>query len=285
MQIGLLNITLKERLINDDIFHYINKIDRIPASSNGTYLLPNYGCIMVSGADTLSFLQGQLAINCEIKPLPSFGAYCNIKGRVVTLFYTHQENDHTYLIMPSALIKKTLQLLNFYGKFSKVTIEHCMSLTPICIINKDAYQWQLLNFDDESTVAAFQQQIEQRVLYSSYEFHLQQLVKRIPTIYQSTQLQWLPHKIGLHKIGAIDVEKGCYLGQEIIARMHFKGKLKSRVHLFVSHEAQKAGESIKVNEEVIGETIDSTILPDGKHLILAAILKTAMDKVQEINQP
>ncbi len=69
----------------------------------------------------------------------------------------------------------------------------------------------------------------------------------IPAIYPETQDQFLPHHLNLVALGAIHFKKGCYLGQEIIARMHYKGKIKKglyRLHCETSDKLPKPGDPI-----------------------------------------
>jgi folate-binding protein YgfZ len=68
----------------------------------------------------------------------------------------------------------------------------------------------------------------------------------IPTVYPETSEKFLPHELNLDKLNAISFDKGCYTGQEIIARMHYRGKLKNHMYLtkITSNTAPLPGDDI-----------------------------------------
>jgi len=86
--------------------------------------------------------------------------------------------------------------------------------------------------------------------------------ERIASIYPETSGKFLPHDIHLHELGAISFNKGCFTGQEIIARMHYRGKLKKRLYLATieSNVSPQLGEDIFYfrdhKPEVSGSIVD-----------------------------
>ena len=80
---------------------------------------------------------------------------------------------------------------------------------------------------------------------------------------------FLPQSLNYHEIDALDFEKGCYLGQEIIARMHFRGKLKKRLHL--------------INHPIVGLK-DGVLISQGRKKTLAILKNTTGQPIEVINQ-
>ena len=80
---------------------------------------------------------------------------------------------------------------------------------------------------------------------------------------------FLPQSLNYHKIDALDFEKGCYLGQEIIARMHFRGKLKKRLHL--------------INDPIVGLK-DGVLISQGRKKTLAVLKNTSGQPIEVMAQ-
>ncbi len=149
------------------------------------------GTLKVSGKDAASFLQGQLT--CDIYALkPSthqLGAFCNRQGRVLALMDIFQLAEDYYLNLPVELIDTIQKELQKYIVFSKVKIENISS---------------------------------DYIIDLSPNFLLDQMRAQIPFIGQAQMGAFLPHPLGLIKLGAISFTKGCFVGQEIIARMQHR---------------------------------------------------------------
>lgn len=151
--------------------------------------------LQVTGPDAEKFLQGQLC--CDVTKTPAYGAYCNIKGKVECFFRLSNIASTFSLSMPEEMLAPTLQELQKYAAFSKVE----------------------LSIQEQANTS---RNPEQEVLDG------------IPEIYLSTRNKFFPHDINLPAINAVSFTKGCYRGQEIVARMHHRGKLKRELQQFTS---------------------------------------------------
>ncbi len=165
----------------------------------------NSGLLAVSGAGAAQLLQGQLS--CDVLKAsaqqPLFGAHCNAQGRVLSLFRLFHENDTFYLVLPRTMIAIAQQALAKYAPFYKVQLQDMSDNTALLT------RW---------VQTTKQQDIEQGM----------------PMVYPETSGFFLPHDLNLQQLQAIDFNKGCFTGQEIIARMQYRAKLKKqmyRVHL------------------------------------------------------
>lgn len=177
--------------------------------------------IAVAGVDACKFLQGQLT--CDVATLAdgqsTLGAYCNIKGKVDSLFTLQRIGEDYFLSMHPDLIASTIQELKKYAIFSKVKLETVEKTTP----KKDEQQ---------------------------------EILDKIPALYSQTIGTFFPHDLNLPKLGAVSFTKGCYRGQEIVARMEHRGKLKRSLYAFNTQgNSIQPGSTIQTREGVHAGTV------------------------------
>jgi folate-binding protein YgfZ len=162
-----------------------------------------YGLLQVSGPDAKKFLQGQLTCNLdEVDSSHSrLGAHCNPQGRVLFLFRLFYLENAYYFVLPHTMVTEALGYLRKYAVFFKVKLHDASADNTAEVKAIAATEWAY--FD---------------VRHSR------------PQIYPATSGKFLPHDLNLHKLGGISWEKGCYTGQEIIARMQYRGKPKTQLY-------------------------------------------------------
>lgn len=242
--------------------------------------LAHLGQISVAGPDAKKFLQGQLTCHLdEITTTQSrLGAHCNPQGRIISFFRLFLFNDSFYLQMPRELIPIALKALQKYAVFFKVKLhdasDELVSQGYIGDSLKDVPQEvdEQLTQDEYLCIKILGEVT--RYLYISKthkipafdsatsgkeeEWKRIDIASRIPTIYPETSERFLPHEIDLPKLNAVSFDKGCYTGQEIIARMQYRGKLKK--HLY--HASIKTalplnrGDDIYLDNKSCGNIVD-----------------------------
>jgi len=216
-------------------------------------LNPDYGLIEVSGPDNAAFLQGQLTADIRtITPTHhSLAAYCNPKGRIRALFRIFLVEDRYYLQAPLLLIPSAMASLQKTAKFSKVTLTDVSQIWHRYGIALD-HSTQLSNlhahletidnlillpiaenpprFEILGTTIAIEHLW--KMLQTQYrigdfnDWLLLDITNGIPEIWPETTELFLPHYLNLPQLGAVSFNKGCYCGQEIIARMEYRANLK-----------------------------------------------------------
>lgn len=181
----------------------------------------NLGLICVAGPDAKKLLQGQLTCDLEkvTEAQPQLSAHCNPQGRVISLFHLFLSQDHFYLQMPRELIPIAMKALKKYAVFFKVTLTDVSEQHPLFTCEKNA---------------------------------------SAPTIYPETSEKFLPHELNLQNLNAISFNKGCYTGQEIIARMQYRGKLKTHLYQATvnSETTPERGADIYREKEPCGTLVD-----------------------------
>ena len=224
-------------------------------NSNSIVTLSSRGLVQVSGERARELLQGQLT--CDLNEITEthsrLGAHCNPQGRIISLFRVIYYKNSYYLLMPKTLIPQAINGLKKYAVFFKVTLQDVSDQFNFMGYHGDLLT-QFVNSvpNDINEVATLNDRLIIKIASQRYEIigDLDSLAKEmaekagmisendwkyldiqagIPTIYPETSEKLLPHEINLHQLNAISFNKGCYTGQEIIARMQYRGKLKTEL--------------------------------------------------------
>ena len=164
-----------------------------------------YSRIAVSGADALEFLQGQLTndlLLLEDRPRLR-AAWCTPKGRVITLFEVSKHKDGYGLLLPGEMAEDVVKRLTLFRFRSKVDFEIEALGDDDPSFDGDLASWRLRNLrSGVAEIAAAQSE------------------------------EFTPHMLNLDLVDAVSFDKGCYTGQEIVARTHYRGSSKRRMYRF-----------------------------------------------------
>lgn len=215
--------------------------------------LIHLGVISFQGPDTKKFLQGQ--ITCDVEQLNIdnhlIGARCNPKGRALTSFYLIQVNDdHLLMVMDLSLIQSSIDELSKYAAFFKVELNdvseeyHCVGLSTNIVINQTNLTQsttllanislrdhrQLLVFPKEQSETLWNTLLEQYKPVGTEYWALQDIRAGIANLQLETSAMFVPQMFNLQAIDGISFKKGCYTGQEVVARMKYLGKLKRQMY-------------------------------------------------------
>lgn len=215
-----------------------------------------------SGEDASSFLQGQLTN--DINALDGkwqFSGYCNPKGRLLALFQLWQHGEHIYGLLHSSLVEPTVKRLRMYVMRSKVSIEvhddievsYQLSTPQAKFTAKSEGDTHTLSYDSRHLLIRVNCE-EPQSSYSEQWTSLN-IAEGIPDITDKTVELFVPQMINLDVLGGINFKKGCYTGQEIVARMHYLGKLKQRMYLCSVTDNCNTGAKIKNEEKSVGNIV------------------------------
>jgi tRNA-modifying protein YgfZ len=219
--------------------------------------LTSAGLLEVAGTGAFNLLQGQLTCNlADVTAEHSTpGAHCNPKGRIISLFRLFVFADAWYLLMPRVSITHALSALKKYAIFFKASLTDVSDHYQInYTFKKMAADWpdtpdgQLTGTE---TVIIREKGNSPRYLLigrnkqnlpcerisaaNENDWKHENLIHLYPAIYPETTEKFFAHELNLMALGAISLEKGCYTGQEIIARMHYRGKAKTGLQYFSAH--------------------------------------------------
>jgi tRNA-modifying protein YgfZ len=235
--------------------------------SENTYLMPlTQGLIEIKGPDSVKFLQGQ--VTCDVRELAEaktlLGAQCNIKGRMLLCFRALQpENDKIFLRVDSGLVANGLASLGKYIVFSKAKLadatqdyrgigiagsaaQHLVKTIFTVDITQDN-DWQAAG--DNLIIRIAEDRYECWIVANQAETIWNQLSSLATPISQNywdllniqagigditpeTYEAFTPQAINFQLVNGINFRKGCYTGQEIVARLHYRGTLKRHMYRF-----------------------------------------------------
>ncbi len=240
--------------------------------------LHDFGILEVKGQDSAKFLQGQLTINVDKLDPNVFlnGAVCNPQGRCIASFWVKSVDEQFLFVMPKDNIDTLSQHLKKYAVFYKVELTEKVNSRVL-----GAYDYS----DSSQAIDAidcFTNQlglmIEPKNAETTWSLAqndwLSFLVKnKVAWISQLASSNFLPHNMGLTEISGVDFQKGCFTGQEVIARMQYKGKLKSHIQkLYADNPLDIAPNSkILAENKNAGEVICSVCDSSGNTYVLAVI--------------
>lgn len=246
------------------------------------------GLIEVSGPDSKTFLQGQLTNDITILDTENtlngefqYSAYLNTKGRMIASFWikkinTSSNEDIYFLITNKDIIDKLMAKLKMYVLRAKVTIqksEKHLLFTNNSTFNNDEY----IRLSNNNFIVFSDSEANG---YSSINTFKEYLINNgIPLIYPETQEQLIPQHANFDEIGGLNFKKGCYLGQEIVARMHYLGRSKRKMYKFKSDYEVKVGQPIvspKLNNQEVGIIID-VVAQNQKYIGLVALQNDCID--------
>jgi folate-binding protein YgfZ len=259
--------------------------------------LPDFALLRFSGNDACDFLHGQLT--CDVRALPagrsSYGGYCSPKGRLLASFLLVNEGDAYAMILPATLAEAVRKRLVMYVLRSKVIVnavpgillgahgaDLAAALLPLNLAAPAA--------PHEVTLATAGRAIRlpgNRVLViadpvpaaatDDGSWQRLDIAAGIPFILPATQEQFVPQMVNLDLIGALSYSKGCYPGQEIVARTHYLGRLKQRMYRVTAQAALAPGDKLycdELGEQSAGMIVNAVAAGGVAHEALA-VLQTA----------
>lgn len=232
--------------------------------------LPALGVLRVSGADALDFLHGQFTVNLQrLAPgRGSLAAWCSPKGRVLFLLDVLNAGDEGWLLLaPASELPALAKRLRLYVLRAKVLIEEayaqCLviglagSAVPATLAATGAtaragavWLWRVAAdpalayaFGPHDAVAALWDGVDAPVVDEAC-WEAFEIAALRPRIVAPLRERFLPQELDLERLQGVHFDKGCYPGQEVIARLKYRGQVKSGLHRAASEAPAAAGDKI-----------------------------------------
>jgi folate-binding protein YgfZ len=236
--------------------------------------LEHLGCLRVAGADRVSFLQGQLS--SDIASLAGgragLSSLNNRQGRAFMTALAVADRDAIFLVMPAGQVDDVLARLKMYVLRAKVELDAPGGDLPLAAVWGDPpislpeADWatsragEALAVRLPGTVGRWLILGAEGAHEDDGRWHYEDVAAALPQVYRSTRELFLPQALNLDALGGIGFDKGCYVGQEVIARLHFRGTVKRRMRLFTtpgqSVPAEPAAPVLRAGETV-GKVVDA----------------------------
>ncbi|WP_045451157.1 tRNA-modifying protein YgfZ [Vibrio campbellii] len=241
-------------------------------------LLDNLGMITMVGDDKKSYLHGQ--VTCDVVSLEKdqsmLGAHCDAKGKVWSVFRLFHHNDGYAMVQPKSAIEVELKEIKKYAVFSKVIIEESSDVVlGVAGENADAFI-STLNADSGEvrtveggtavkvasnrwllalTAEAAQSLLEDsQATLTTHELWTRfDIEAALPYVAADAQNEHIPQALNVQALGGISFTKGCYTGQETVARAKYRGTNKRAMYIVKGATAEALGESAIELERSVGE--------------------------------
>jgi len=286
---------------------------RIPPQGAILCDLSHFGLISVSGDDATTFLQGQLTndIRQVTDSVSQLSAWCTVQGRVLATFFITKRHGAYYLSVSSDLLEPVLKRLRMYVLRSKVVQEDASaSLVHFGYAAPDgdkclqeilgaaptkAYDTVQVNgltvMRQPAPIPRFKilgELDEARKLWellnvnsacvgrSGWEYF--NILSGVPMVSKASSEAWVPQMLNMHMIDGVNFTKGCFPGQEIVARLKYLGKSKRQMYrIGIPHCVKTPAVGTHIasgTDPEAGTILNATLNPDG-YVEALAVMKIA----------
>ncbi len=286
-------------------------VERDPAADNVLVDLSHTALVRVSGADSKTFLNGQLTN--DVTRLDAshshLSAWCSPKGRMLALLRVMEFESGYLLLVPRALRDDVVGRLRKYVLRAKVVIEPAdeslvhFGVSGIgaaarlrdlledlpgnvdelrarkglrCVrVRGNAPRYELIG-GNEAAIALWKELSGVAKPVGAPVWDWLDIVAGVPTVLPPTSDLFVPQMANLDLIDAVNFDKGCYTGQEIVARVHYRGRIKQRMYrAHVAHDSTpQPGDpiySLSLAEQSAGTVVIAAPSPEGGNDLLAVI--------------
>jgi folate-binding protein YgfZ len=273
--------------------------------------LSHLGLLRFTGADIEAFLQGQLSNDLrELKGgHTQLSSWNSAKGRVLALFTGWREGDGLWLETAADIIEPLAKRLKMFVLRSKVSIEtpgirhpgvglagdgvatHLATLglpvpqtigevashEGVQVIRRAGTRPRYSLHGEQSAMASLWQALATRCTpVSNGAWQMLDILAGQPSIVAATQDHFVAQMLNLDTLGGISFTKGCYTGQEVVARLHYLGQLKRRMFLLYANAAGQAAPGTAIhlaqgNTQAVGEVVAVQTHPERGHALLAVL--------------
>ncbi|EOQ75980.1 CAF17-like 4Fe-4S cluster assembly/insertion protein YgfZ [Acinetobacter lactucae] len=211
----------------------------------------------LNGVDAQKFLQGQVTVDTErlAENTTRYTAICDLKGRIHFGLWLKKINPESFeIVVTQDQAEEFAKHIKKYGAFSKMTLSEQGAVFP-----------KVVNHQTEFTTAET----------DISEWQKQAIMTGQAWITQATEHEFQPQELRLHQREGVNYDKGCYLGQEIVARLWFKAKPKHWLHL-VQGTGEAPASAAQLNNDI--EVVNS-IANDEGYLALVVAKPAALQEL------
>ncbi|MCM2678812.1 YgfZ/GcvT domain-containing protein [Echinimonas agarilytica] len=252
------------------------------------YSLPEYGVIEISGDDRISYLQGQFT--CDMTQLAELGSlagcHCDAKGKMWSNFVLSQDSDRILMVLRKSILAPCLAALQKFAVFAKAEIKDVSddwqvsgSLSPIDL----AGAIQIPTVENCALILTSDFIATEVNNTAWFIHHIEQVWPELE--HPDMVSEFVPQMLNQADLNAVNFKKGCYIGQETIARMQYLGKQKRATFYLKGPGCNiHAGDTVEVNRNGnwrrAGQVVNAVSGEDGTQHVLAVLpADSATDEV------
>ena len=265
--------------------------------------LSDFTILEVSGNDRQAFLHGQFIndLNTLGESESQVSGWCNPKGQLISNMLIINTGQSYLLLFKASLKEFVLKRLSMFVLRSDVSIKDLDgSYALIGLVHTDnnalsdekhiIADWpvnderQIVLGPVESLIDKLGEAVNSTPLAGNQYWNLLDIQAGLPWLTTATQEQFLPQMLNLDVLHGLSYQKGCYPGQEVIARLHYRGEVKKRVQLFESAQPVQTGDQLVAEDNSnAGTVLNAEQHPDGHYLALAVTTLEKRDDSLRLN--
>ena len=209
--------------------------------------LKNRSLLKISGKDSEEFIQNQFTndIGKLDNTKVQINAYCQHQGKIIALFWVIRMDESFLLSFPNDLLEKIESRLKMFVIMSDVVIENVSSLfSQIGLIHESSQNEFRIN---DNLALLIEDSINHNAELPQNEIAWNKACfdSCLPEVYIKTSEKLVPQMLNLdiNELG-VSFSKGCYPGQEVVARLHYLGSAKRRLFSFKADQEMQVGDSL-----------------------------------------
>lgn len=288
-----------------------SSIDDATTADGTSQLMPlsQLGVLHVTGEDAKGLLQNLVTNNVNALTINQgqLAGLCNPKGRLLAVFLIINRQDGFYLVLPQSMCAGLMQRLNMYKLRSKVTIDD-VSQTQVCLgllsnnevnlpsISQPANVFDVVDVNDgfviklpstqgsrylfignsdQATLLADEVLNTEWQLSSDAYWQLSDIESGLAMIYPETKEAFTTQQVNLDLVDGVSFNKGCYPGQEIVARLHYLGSPSRRMFVaqMANDEALENGQDVLTEDGAVAGQLVRWVNSDPQTITMLLSLK------------
>lgn len=276
---------------------------------NGAAPIDTLGVLRAKGPDAATFLHQQLSNDLLLLPTPGarLAAFCNAKGRMQASFIViKRASDEVLLLCSRDLLARTLKRLSMFVLRAKVSLDDASTAYALWGVAGQALDsvggagldrpWALRETPAGTLVALYPCDHNARALLLTDASNAPPPVAAlapdlwawsdvhagVATISEAVFEAFVPQMLNYESLGGVDFKKGCYPGQEVVARSQFRGTLKRRAYLAQSAVPLPVGSELYPTDEdqPCGSVVQAATAPQGGFEAIVSMQTSAFDAGQ-----
>jgi len=283
----------------------------VPASSNPNFVLQgiarlnHLGVIQIEGKDAAKFIQGQLTHDFALlgQDTARLAAFCNPKGRMQASFVGFKRpNGVIFLVCSRDLLAATVKRLSMFVMRAKAKLTDVSDQFQVFGLAGDATisvashavpAWSKSDFDAATLVNLYPAEgvsrqllvvpvggeVPQGPALTAEHWAWGEVRSGVATVTLPVWETFVPQMLNYESVGGVSFKKGCYPGQEVVARSQFRGTLKRRA--FIAHCAAPASSGAEVfaaddANQPVGTVVQAAAAPSGGWDAIVSLQLTAV---------
>ncbi len=281
-------------------------------ASNDFFTPLPHRLITASGEDAVDFLHGQLSSDVKglVPEHSQLSSYNSPKGRILALPRLFRDASGVAMRLPEEIAQATLDRLRMFVLRARVTLaltpwrglglageaavgalrdlgvlpeetDHVARADDLVVLSVPGATPRFEVWGPSERIDTLGSELEAAGLAPAVpeRWEYEEIRAGLPEVYAATREAFVPQMLNLHRLGGVSFTKGCYPGQEVVARMHYLGRLKRRMfHAWAPAPSAAPGEDIRDGEgQAQGRVVRAAPVPEGGTALLAVLSLAAVD--------